>query len=330
MLSRHFLRAKALQTLYAAVTNQTETPDEVGASFDYNVKNLNKLGLIQLSTLSQLTFTAARIEENEMQKFNPQEQELMMLHRWASNRLVAGIESGFEYRHLTDKLHIDWSSNFDIFRKIWQQFKSLKQYADYMSIDEPTFEDDQAIAVVAFKCLMNDDSLHDLIAERALLWDDDYFQIAQYVLMLMKEQTEESTNEAMCCPQVYDPRNEKEQNDYNYARQLAIDTFVHMDDVEPLIKKHLQNWELERVAQIDLLLINMAATEFTCCPSIPERVTVDEYIELSKEFSTEKSKLFINGILDKILIELRVAGKVQKNERGMYDPEVDGDTPPEG
>ncbi|MBQ7062937.1 MAG: transcription antitermination factor NusB [Bacteroidales bacterium] len=330
MLSRHFLRAKALQTLYAGVTNQTTSADEIGASFDYNVGRLNNLGFIQLSTLMQLAFTAARTEENEALKFNPQAEELDRLHRWANNRLVCGIERSFEYRQLAQKQELDWSSHFDIFRKILNQFKSSKQYADYMAIAEPTFADDQAVAVVALKHLMTDDSLHDLIAEHALLWDDDYFQIAQYVLMLLKEQTEEGTNEAMRCPQVYDPRNEKELNDYNFARQLAIDTFRQMDDVEPLLKKHLQNWELERVALIDLLLINMAVTEFTCCPSIPERVTVDEYIELSKEFSTEKSKLFINGILDKLLIELRVAGKVEKNERGLYDPELDGDTPPEG
>ena len=116
---------------------------------------------------------------------------------------------------------------------------------------------------------------------------------------------------------------EKDSNDFNFARQLIIDTFRNLDDNEQLIRKHLQNWDLERVAQMDILLINMAVTEFTCCPSIPERVTVDEYIELSKEFSTEKSKLFINGILDKMLIELRVAGKIQKDERGMYDPTLE-------
>ena len=130
-------------------------------------------------------------------------------------------------------------------------------------------------------------------------------------------------DEAMKCPQVFEARNEKDLNDYDFARKLIVDTFNHIDDVEPMIRKHLQNWELERVALMDILLINMAVTEFTCCPSIPERVTVDEYIELAKEFSTEKSKLFINGILDKMLIELRVAGKIEKDERGLYDPTLE-------
>lgn len=323
MLSRHFLRAKALQTIYAGVTAKSTSEDELLKMFDYNVGRLNDLGLLQLSTLPQLTFTAERVYENETQKFNPNPTELELLHRWAQNPFVDRLSQGFEYRNIVNRMKIDWSNNFDVFRKVLNVFKSSRQYLDFIAISKPTFDDERAIAVNAFKYLMNDDTLREIIFDRDLLWEDDFDQIAQYNLMLLKEQTEEMMDEAMRCPQVYEPRNEKDSNDFNFARQLIIDTFRNLDDNEQLIRKHLQNWDLERVAQMDILLINMAVTEFTCCPSIPERVTVDEYIELSKEFSTEKSKLFINGILDKMLIELRVAGKIQKDERGMYDPTLE-------
>ncbi|MBR6330709.1 MAG: transcription antitermination factor NusB [Bacteroidales bacterium] len=323
MLSRHFLRAKALQTIYAGVTAKSTSEDEMLKMFDYNVGRLNDLGLLQLSTLPQLTFTAERVYENETQKFNPNPTELELLHRWAQNPFVDRLSQGFEYRNIVNRMKIDWSNHFDVFRKVLNVFKSSRQYLDFIAISKPTFDDERAIAVNAFKYLMNDDTLREIIFDRDLLWEDDFDQIAQYNLMLLKEQTEEMMDEAMRCPQVYEPRNEKDSNDFNFARQLIIDTFRNLDDNEQLIRKHLQNWDLERVAQMDILLINMAVTEFTCCPSIPERVTVDEYIELSKEFSTEKSKLFINGILDKMLIELRVAGKIQKDERGMYDPTLE-------
>ena len=323
MLSRHFLRAKALQTIYAGVTAKSTSEDELLKMFDYNVSRLNDLGLLQLSTLPQLTFTAERVYENETQKFNPNPTELELLHRWAQNPFVDRLSQGFEYRNIVNRMKIDWSNHFDVFRKVLNVFKSSRQYLDFIAISKPTFDDERAIAVNAFKYLMNDDTLREIIFDRDLLWEDDFDQIAQYNLMLLKEQTEETMDEAMRCPQVYEPRNEKDSNDFNFARQLIIDTFRNLDDNEQLIRKHLQNWDLERVAQMDILLINMAVTEFTCCPSIPERVTVDEYIELSKEFSTEKSKLFINGILDKMLIELRVAGKIQKDERGMYDPTLE-------
>ncbi len=325
MLSRHFLRAKALQTIYAGVTGESKNADELLKMFDYNVGRLNSLGLLQMSTLPQLTFTAERIYENETQKFNPNAKELELLHRWAQNRYVDRLAGGFEYRQIANRMKIDWSNHFDVFRKILNAFKSSRYFQNFIELQQPTFEEEKTIAVTAFKFLMNDETLREIIFDRDLLWEDDFDQVAQYVFMLLKEPKEEQMDEAMPCPQVFDSRNEKDVNDYDFARKLIVDTFNHLDDTEPMIRKHLQNWDLERVALMDILLINMAVTEFTCCPSIPERVTVDEYIELSKEFSTEKSKLFINGILDKLLIELRVAGKIEKDERGLYDPTLEDD-----
>ena len=329
MLSRHFLRAKALQTIYAGVSNPPLSAEDLQKdTFDYNVLKLNDLGLLQLSTLGQLTFTAERILEGETQKFTPQKKEIDFLRKIAENRFVERLCSGMEYRRLMDKLKVDWSNNFDVFRKILNNIKTSKQYQDYNEIDDPSFNDDRTMAVNAFRFLMNDSTLRDIIFDRELLWEDDFDQVAQYVFMLLKE-CDESLDEASPCPQILNLHNDKDMTAYNFARQLVADTYSHIDDVEPMIRKHLQNWDFDRVALMDIILINMAVTEFVYCPSIPERVTVDEYIELSKEFSTEKSKLFINGILDKILIELRVAGRVVKNDRGMYDPEIDGDTPPE-
>ena len=329
MLSRHFLRAKALQTIYAGLSDDKATEQDILKTFDYNVTRLNDLGIIQMSTLGQLVFVAERILESEKQKFSPSMTEINTLQRIISNKFISSLESGFEFKQQMNRLHIDWSNYFDVYRKILNTFKNSRCFIDYAAIANPTFNDDKAIAINAFKFLMNDDTLRDIIFDRDLLWEDDFDQVAQYVFMLLKELTEEGTNEATRCPQVFDMRNQKDNNDYLFARQLTIDTFNHIDDIEPMIRKHLQNWDFDRVALMDIILINMAVTEFTCCPSIPEQVTVDEYIELSKEFSTEKSKLFINGILDKILIELRVAGRIVKNDRGLYDPDIDGDVPPE-
>lgn len=329
MLSRHFLRAKALQAIYAAISDDKSTEQDVIKCYEYNVSRLNDLGITQMSTLDYFVFTAERVLESEKQKFNPSKKEIDALTKIIDNEFISRLVSGFEFKQQMNRLHIDWSNYFDVFRKILTSFKTSRAFVDYAAKESTSFDDDKTMAVNAFKYLMNDDTLRDIIFDRDLLWEDDFDQVAQYVFMLLKELTEENTNEATRCPQVYDSRNLKDCNDYNFGLQLAVDTFKHYDEVEPLIRKHLQNWDMDRVAIMDIILINMAVTEFTCCPSIPERVTVDEYIELSKEFSTEKSKLFINGILDKILIELRVAGRINKNDRGMYDPAVDGDVPPE-
>jgi N utilization substance protein B len=137
--------------------------------------------------------------------------------------------------------------------------------------------------------------------------------------MMLKTLGEDNFDEAMRWPVMYDKRVEKDEADMDFARQLLRNTIATREESEELTKNHLQGWEFDRVSKMDILLINMAVAEFTSCPSIPEKVTVDEYIELSKEFSSERSKLFINGILDKLVAELRSKGRIQKSGRGLLE-----------
>ena len=118
---------------------------------------------------------------------------------------------------------------------------------------------------------------------------------------------------------MYDTRLEKDEADMQFARDLLVASLEHRDESEELIRQRLQGWEFERVATMDILLIDMAIAEFITCPTIPEKVTIDEYIELSKEFSSDRSRLFINGILEKIVLELRSQGRVKKSGRGLLE-----------
>ena len=171
---------------------------------------------------------------------------------------------------------------------------------------------------------MNHEPLRDNLVSKSLLWEDDFDQIAQYNFMMLKTLNEE-LDESTLIPLMHDDRLEKDVEAYEFSRQLLLATLRHTDEVENMIRSHLKGWEFERVAHMDVLLLNMAVAELTSFPSIPERVTVDEYIELSKEFSTERSKLFINGILDKFIIELRSAGRINKTGRGLIDPSFNPD-----
>ena len=141
--------------------------------------------------------------------------------------------------------------------------------------------------------------------------------------MMLKTLNEDNFDEAMQWPVMYDKRIEKDEEDMVFARQLLRDTIACREEAEELTRQHLQGWEFERVSPMDILLINMAVAEFTSCPTIPEKVTVDEYIELSKEFSSERSKLFINGILDKLILELRSKGRIKKTGRGLLENTIE-------
>ena len=207
----------------------------------------------------------------------------------------------------------------DLIREAFVDFRKTPEYRSYADAAETSFEKDRDFAITLFRYLMNREALRAVVVERSLLWEDDFDQIAQYNFMMLKTLGEDNLDEATMWPVMYDKRVEKDEADMDFARQLLRDTMATREEAEELIKSHLQGWEFDRVSKMDILLINMAVAEFTGCPSIPEKVTVDEYIELSKEFSSERSKLFINGILDKLVAELRSKGRINKSGRGLLE-----------
>ena len=312
MLSRHFLRSKVLQALYAA---QVDPVDVVVAekNFKHHIFRLNDLGTLQLASLVHMVEVAGVMMEEAQHKFLPTEEERNPNRRLAENQFVARLADNYDLRRHMEESHVNWGGvEYDeLFRQAYATLSKMAEYKAYLAT-ERTFENDREFAVKLFKYMMNNEVLRDLVCQQSLLWEDDFDQIAQYNFMMLKTLEENSFDEAMMWPVMYDKRVGKDEADMEFARELLRGTLATREESEELIKEHLQGWEFERVSRMDVLLINMAVAELTGCPTIPEKVTVDEYIELSKEFSAERSRLFINGILDKLIAELRSRGRINK------------------
>lgn len=321
MLSRHFLRSKVLQAIYAFESTHTQDPAEAQIWFERQIARLNDLGILQLSTLTQLASVAELIMEDSQKKFVPSSDDLNTSRRFIDNEFIARLRDNYGFKKQCERLHINWNNDEDVFRKAYFLLRKQPTFVEYLNNENQSYDEDRTMALNAFKLLMNEESVRALFIDKSLLWEDDFDQIAQYNLATLKTIEDLEFDETMPCPLVFNKNNEKENDDMDFAKLLLITTLKNRQSNEDLIRKHLQNWEFERVALIDVILIGMALTEFTTCPTIPERVTVDEYIELSKDFSTSKSKLFINGILDKMLIGLRAEGKIEKSGRGLLTPE---------
>lgn len=327
MLSRHFLRSKVLQSLYSSEFGQARDVITAEKNFTHNVERLNDLGILQLSTLVHLWEMAGVMIEEGRNKFMPTEEEKNPSLRLVNNEFLRRMSDNFELRHQMEDRHVNWSDEDDLFRKSFTSLRKTDFYKEYISNDPATtqvsgrdiWEEDKLMAINLFKYIVNDEALVAAFAERSLWWEDDFFQVAQYNMMYLKTLNKDEFDESMRWALIYDKRSSKDSEDMDFARQLLIETLRHRDEYDELIKKYLKGWEFERVAMMDVLMINMAIAELTECPSIPEKVTVDEYIELSKEFSSDKSKLFINGILDKLILELRSQGRIHKSGRGIIE-----------
>ena len=320
MLSRHFLRSKVLQEIYSC---QIEEKDAIEArkDFEYHVGRLNELGVLQVSLMTKVLEMAEVVIEEGRRKFRPTDAEKSPNRKFLGNEFLRRMADNFELRQLTEKWSGCWETHSDLVREAFIDFRKTDTYCEYLSHPDTDFAQDKELAIMLFRFLMNREALVAAIAERSLLWEDDFEQIAQYNYMMLKTLDEQNFDEAMRWPVMYDKREEKDEADMEFARHLLTETIARRAESEEMIKSRLQGWEFERVALMDILLIDMAVAEFVACPSIPEKVTIDEYIELSKEFSSERSKLFINGILDKLVLELRSQSKIKKSGRGLLSEE---------
>lgn len=316
MLSRHFLRSKVLQEIYSCQIENKDTHSAL-KEFDYHIGRLNELGVLQVALLPQMLTVAETVIVDGMKKFRPTEAEKKPNRKFLGNEFMRRMADNFELRQYIDKWGGCWEVHGDLVREAFIDFRKTDTYCQYLSHPDTDFAQDKEFAISLFRFLMNREALVAVIADRSLLWEDDFEQIAQYNFMMLKTLDADTFDEAMPWPVMYDKRVEKDEADFQFARQLLRETLEHRAEGDELIKSRLQGWEFERVALMDILLVNMAIAELTTCPSIPEKVTIDEYIELSKEFSSDRSKLFINGILDKLVLELRKQGRIQKSGRGL-------------
>ena len=316
MLSRHFLRSKVLQLAYAA---NADNLDLVVAekNFKHHISRLNDLGVLQMSMLEHFLEVAGVMMEEAQHKFMPTEADRNPNRRLLNNRLLRKLADNYDYRQHVKEAGVNWGGvEYDeVYRQAYAGLVRMPVYQEYLE-SEDNFVQDQEFALKLFKYLINYPQLCEKIYPLSLLWEDDYDQIAQYDFKILKA-LEENFDEATIIPLVCDLRDEADVEAYEFARLLLLNTMRHRAEVEEMIRKNLQGWEFDRVASMDILLINMAVAELTECPSIPERVTVDEYIELSKEFSSERSRLFINGILGKFILILRSEGRIKKTGRGV-------------
>ena len=320
MLSRHFLRCKVLQALYS---NQLEekSSDAVMADFEYHIGRLNELGVIQLALMPRMLEAGERVIEEGKKKFRPTAAEKQPNLKFLGNSFLRRMADNFDLKKYTEQWAGVWQTNEDLVRETFLDFRQNKIYGDYLSTPESDFRADKEMAINMFRYLMNREALVAVISERSLLWEDDFEQIAQYNFMILKTLEEQSFDEAMLWPIMYDRRQEKDEEDMQFARQLLRESLALREESNEMVRQRLQGWEFERVALMDILLVNMAVAELVSCPTIPEKVTIDEYIELSKEFSSERSRLFINGILDRLVLELRSQGRINKTGRGLLEIE---------
>jgi len=320
MLGRRHFRIKVLQGLYAYFQGGEPRMEKAEKQLLNSIEKLTELYFIQLSFFLEVVDFYIRRMEEAKNKFYPTYEELNPVLKFVNNQVVLMLRENEEMNSMVRKYKISWTEEQDNVRKVYQRLHESKEHRDYLYSGETSFREDQEfVSRILKKFIVQSPELQFFCEERSIHWIDDFDIAASLVLKtirLLKAGFTPAT--PLTSLFTKDPEGD-EKEEHQFIVELFRRTIIHSDEFEEKIKGRLKNWELDRIALTDIILIKMALTELIYFPTIPVKVTLNEYIDLSKYFSTAKSKLFINGILDKLVSDLIEADQIHKTGRGLIN-----------
>ena len=316
MLNRRFLRVKALQEIYAYHQSEGSSLAPAERHLLEEVDDLYKLFIYQLAFWVEVKqFAERRIEENRNKHF-PTEEDLNPNMKFVNNRILNVLEENKSLLMLEDKYKINLAdAREDFIRSFYNRMIEYPEYQEYMNNGKDSFNDDKLFLATVIDTYMADDSsLYDFYSDRDLSFNSD-FQVA--IFLLWKFVNELTASFGVDSP--ISPVFKADAEDKEFVVKLFEKTILHADEYRELVKANISNWDYDRLALMDKILIFMALTEFVEFHFIPVKVTINEYIEISKFYSTPDSRRFVNGMLDKLASVLKEKGRIVKTGIGLID-----------
>lgn len=312
MLSRRHIRIKVLQALYELGRDESVDIVVGNRKLQRSIDRIFELFLYELKALSDVhQFALEQIEQKKNRRL-PSKEDLNPNLRFAENRFLVWLDNNSRFNSGLEKFKINWNEEKDILIRIFKEFQESDDYQDYMSAEENTISDDKRIVKAFYgKHLVHSEVFHQLYEEKEMHWADD-LDAAQMMVAKTIKTFDESCDESTPLPSLL-----KDTSDMEFAKVLYRDCRQNDAKYSELIHAKTKNWEMDRIAQIDILLMKLALSEMINFKQIPVKVSLNEYIEISKEYSTPKSGNFINGILDKLKFDLSESGEIKKIGRGL-------------
>jgi len=315
MLTRRHIRIKILQNIYAIEVSHEYDMQRIEDRLVKSVESLYDLYIYQLSFIKEIMeFAEQKIEERRHKKL-PSPEDLNPNMRFVENKFLCALVNNPALLREISRLKISWANYPEIIRNIYAAFTESDEYNQYMQAKEHTFNHDKKIAsALYFNHILASESFEMLFDDMVVGWNDD-LAIAAFFMQKTFSGVKNATSFKQLPPLF---KNEDEEDgDYRFMIDLQRKILVHDDEYQQIISAHTRNWDYERIPHTDVIILKMALAELQNFPTIPIKVTLNECIELSKMFSPPKSSLFINGILDKLIIKLTEEGKIRKTGRGL-------------
>ena len=310
MLSRRLLRVKVAKTLYAHLKSDS---DNLKASEKYLVESIDKAYDLYFQMMSFVVevarYAESRIELAKQKKL-PTYEDLNPNRRFVDNAVIALIANSDSVNDVLAERKLGWTNQYDTIKDVYNRLIETEFYKKYMSASVSTFTDDRTFVEEFFQWLESDEQLAEVITEMSILWADDY-GFALYLALRTVQHVKRSHTEVKVLPKF------KSEDDLDFAKRLFIKSLVDYEDNQAVVDRYSKNWDVERVVFMDSLIISIAIVELTQFDSIPVKVTLDEWIDIAKYYSSPTSSNFVNGVLDKVVAEFTEQGLISKSGRGL-------------
>lgn len=302
-----------MQVLYAFKGTESDDFSKDQRFLLNSIDNMYNLYLLLLSLLIEVQKRAENHLEKSSQKHLPTDEEKNPNRKFVNNQVLALLKNNEQLQAKFDEAHINnWELDSEYVEIIFKAILASDLYADYLKTKTSDFKEDRDFIVDVFKeIIAPNDKLYDYIEDKHLTWLDDLPTVNTAIAKLLRKVKKDS-NAFHFIPKLY-----KDLEDKQFAIDLFRKTLLNQNALTQEISKKTTNWDSDRIATIDYLLLKMGVCEIQKFPSIPTKVTINEYLEISKEYSTPKSSVFINGILDKIIKEYQDNGNLNKMGRGL-------------
>jgi N utilization substance protein B len=315
MLNRRHLRVKVLQSLYAYYQSHSGDVKQHEKNLIQGVDKVYEMYIWMLSLISEVGDYAELDAVERANKHLPTAEDLNADVKILTNRFILSLKKNKEYLAAVKKYKVAWDFEPELAKTLFTNLNNSVEYIAYLKKTDDTIHTDKDIIKHIFKKVILKSSLAEQVFEDKFI----YWPVDKDVLQALIAKTFKNFAFDEPAKNKLAEVTANWEEDHEFITHLFEETIRHNDEYQELIGQKTQNWEPDRIAMIDTLLMKMAITEFINFDSIPVKVTINEYLEISKEFSTPKSNSFINGILDKILSELKSENKINKIGRGLIE-----------
>ncbi|MGN0049444.1 MAG: transcription antitermination factor NusB [Bacteroides sp.] len=308
MINRILIRLKIIQIVYAYYQNGSKNLDAAEKELFFSLSKAYDLYNYLLMLMIAITAYAQKRIDAGKAKLAPSPEELSPNMKFVENRFIAQLEVNKQLTDFVANQKRTWANDEDFVKSMYDKIVASDIYKEYMAAEEKSYEADRELWRKLYKnFIFNNDDLDMLLEDQSLYWNDDKEIVDTFVLKTIKRFDEKNGANQELLPEF------KDDEDREFARRLFRRTILNCDYYRHLISENTRNWDLDRVAFMDVIVMQCALAEILSFPNIPVSVSLNEYVDIAKVYSTAKSGSFVNGTLDGIVNVLKKEGKLTKN-----------------